>query len=116
MAMRPDVIQELEPELESVEGDRHRSWVWHVIRGSTQAKVGLGILLFFIVLAVLAPWIEPYDVHTKVGPVYAHPSLAHPFGLDDGGIDERGPSTVDQQRQHVDPAVVEAERMRERRM
>src|SRR3954451_3029373 len=87
MAMRPDVIQELEPELESVEGDRHRSWVWHVIRGSTQAKVGLGILLFFIVLAVLAPWIEPYDVHTKVGPVYAHPSLAHPFGLDDGGID-----------------------------
>ena len=48
--MRPDVIQELEPELESVEGDRHRSWVWEVIRHSTQAKIGLGILLFFIVL------------------------------------------------------------------
>ena len=85
--MRPDVIQELEPELESVEGDRHRSWVWQVIRNSTQAKVGLGILLFFIVLAIFAPWIEPYDVHTKVGPVYGHPSLPHPLGLDDGGID-----------------------------
>ncbi|MFL5736181.1 MAG: ABC transporter permease [Actinomycetota bacterium] len=87
MGMRPDVIQELEPELESVEGDKHRSWVWEVVRGSTQAKIGLGILLFFIVLAILAPWIEPYDVHTKVGPVYAAPSLAHPVGLDDGGID-----------------------------
>src|SRR3954452_17453051 len=87
MAMRPDVIQELEPDLESVEGDRHRSWVWQVLRNSTQAKVGLGILLFFIVLAIFAPWIEPFDVHTKVGPVYGHPSLPHPLGLDDGGID-----------------------------
>jgi peptide/nickel transport system permease protein len=87
MAMRPDVIQELEPQLESVEGDRHRSWVWQVLRSSTQAKVGLGVLLFFILLAIFAPWIEPYDVHTKVGPVYGHPSLAHPLGLDDGGID-----------------------------
>jgi peptide/nickel transport system permease protein len=49
--------------------------------------VGLAVLLFFILIAILAPWIEPYEVHTQVGPVYGAPSWKHPLGLDDGGID-----------------------------
>src|SRR5439155_6738409 len=35
----------------------------------------------------LAPWIEPYDVHKQVGPVFCHPSAKHLLGCDDGGID-----------------------------
>jgi peptide/nickel transport system permease protein len=85
--MRADLAEELPPEVEPEPSHGRRSWVWHVVRESRQAKIGLGILLFFIVLAVLAPWIAPYDVHTRVGPVYGAPSLKHPLGLDDGGID-----------------------------
>jgi peptide/nickel transport system permease protein len=88
MAMRPDLAQELTPEKEPVPpgGGRH-GWLWQTLAGSRQAKIGLAVLGFFIAIAILAPWIEPYDIHTRVGPVYGHPSLAHPFGLDDGGID-----------------------------
>ncbi len=51
-------------------------------RGQPQAKIGLGILVFFIVLtALLAPWIAPYDPHTRGRAVYAPPSLRHPLGL-----------------------------------
>jgi peptide/nickel transport system permease protein len=64
-----------------------RNWFWRVIRDSFQAKVGLGVLLFFIAIAILAPWIMPYDVHTSVGAPYEPPSWQHPLGLDDGGID-----------------------------
>jgi peptide/nickel transport system permease protein len=63
------------------------NWFWDIVKSSRQAQLGLAVLLFFILLAVLAQWIEPYDVHTQVGPVYGPPSLHHPLGLDDGGID-----------------------------
>ena len=58
-----------------------------VLAESPQAKIGLGVLGFFVLIAILAPWIAPYDIHTQVGPVYAPPSWKHPLGLDDGGID-----------------------------
>ena len=64
-----------------------RNWLWRVLSQSLQAKVGLAVLLFFVAIAVLAPWIMPYDVHTPVGPAYEPPSWEHPLGLDDGGID-----------------------------
>ena len=51
------------------------------------AIVGAVMLGTFVVIAVIAPLIEPYGVHTQVGPVFASPSAAHPLGLDDGGID-----------------------------
>lgn len=86
MAMRPDFVQET-AELQALPPRRGRNWLWRVIAESFQAKVGLAVLLAFILIAVLAPWIVPYDVHTRVGPVYAPPSLEHPLGLDDGGVD-----------------------------
>jgi len=64
-----------------------RNWLWRVLSQSLQAKIGLAVLLFFVAIAVLAPWIMPYDVHTPVGPPYEPPSWEHPLGLDDGGID-----------------------------
>jgi peptide/nickel transport system permease protein len=63
------------------------NWFLRVLRESRQAQIGLAVLLMFVILAFLAPWIEPYDVHTRVGPIYAPPSIHHPVGLDDGGID-----------------------------
>jgi peptide/nickel transport system permease protein len=87
MGVRPDIVEEGTP-LEAPPPRRgRRGWLWRVVAESFQAKVGLGVLVFFILLAVLAPWIMPYDVHTQVGPVYAPPSFEHPLGLDDGGID-----------------------------
>jgi peptide/nickel transport system permease protein len=49
--------------------------------------VGIGILVFFVLVAIFAPLLEPYDPYTKTGPVYAPPSSAHWLGTDDGGAD-----------------------------
>ena len=61
--------------------------LWDVIKNQPSATIGAVILGIFIVLAVLAPVLAPYGLHEQVGPVYGHPSWAHPLGLDDGGID-----------------------------
>jgi peptide/nickel transport system permease protein len=87
MGVRADMSDEL-LDVEDVAGsDRAGNWFVRILRESRQAQVGLAVLSFFILLAFLAPWIEPYDVHTRVGPIYAPPSLRHPVGLDDGGVD-----------------------------
>jgi peptide/nickel transport system permease protein len=52
------------------------------------AMVGLGVVLFFIALAVLAPWIAPYDpLATSWSAVRKAPSAAHLFGTDEIGRD-----------------------------
>ena len=64
-----------------------RGFIREVLFGSRVAVIGLLVLLFFVVVAVIGPWIEPYSTTTQVGPVYAPPSGQHWLGLDDGGID-----------------------------
>jgi ABC-type dipeptide/oligopeptide/nickel transport system permease subunit len=87
MGMRTDVTDDI-ADLEGPSPRRgRRNWFWRVVSESFQAKVGLGVLLFFIGIALLAPWIMPYDVHTSVGPRFEPPSWEHPLGLDDGGVD-----------------------------
>jgi peptide/nickel transport system permease protein len=87
MGVRPDVVEE-HSELQAAPPERgRRNWFVRVVAESRQAQVGLAVLLLFVLMAVLAPWIEPYDVHTRVGPIYAPPSPTHPLGLDDGGVD-----------------------------
>ena len=63
------------------------NWFWEIIKGSTQAKIGLGVILFFTILGIFAPWIEPYSVHQQSGAVFCAPSAKHWLGCDDGGID-----------------------------
>jgi peptide/nickel transport system permease protein len=58
-----------------------------VMFGQKVAIVGAAVLVFFIVVAILAPVLEPYSTTKQVGPVYAPPSAKHLLGLDDGGID-----------------------------
>src|SRR5215469_16420077 len=58
-----------------------------VLRERKSAVVGLSIIVFFVVLAIVAPYIAPYSVTTRSCPVYAPPSPQHWLGCDDGGID-----------------------------
>jgi peptide/nickel transport system permease protein len=52
------------------------------------AMVGLGIVVFFVLVALLAPWISPYDpLATSWGAVRKAPSAAHLFGTDEIGRD-----------------------------
>ena len=49
--------------------------------------VGLGILLFFVVIAVIGPWIAPYDPDTMSNELLQPPSGAHWFGTTQTGQD-----------------------------
>jgi peptide/nickel transport system permease protein len=52
------------------------------------AMAGLAIVLFFILVALLAPWISPYDpLATSWSAVRKAPSAAHLFGTDEIGRD-----------------------------
>src|SRR5262245_33402698 len=85
MAIRPDM--EVAETAGVAPPARRKHWVWQVLKENRQAQVGLGVLVFFITLSLLAPWIAPYPLDKQVGPVFCPPSLHHPLGCDDGGID-----------------------------
>jgi peptide/nickel transport system permease protein len=78
-----------EPGLTEVEAPARsrRGIVWQTVRRRPSAVLGVVVLVLIALAAVLAPWIAPYGLHDQVGPVFGHPSRAHPLGLDDGGID-----------------------------
>lgn len=63
-----------------------------LLRDRKAAAIGLGLILFFVVLAIIAPLISPYSPTAQscgAGPsaVYAPISGQHWLGCDDGGID-----------------------------
>jgi peptide/nickel transport system permease protein len=61
--------------------------VLRVLKRRPSAIAGAAILLFFVLIALFAKWVEPYSIADQVGPVFGHPSPAHPLGLDDSGFD-----------------------------
>jgi peptide/nickel transport system permease protein len=73
--------------IEQVPIRSRRGLVWQTIRKRPSALFGATVLLAVLLAALLAPVLAPYDPHEQVGPVFGHPSLSHPLGLDDGGID-----------------------------
>jgi peptide/nickel transport system permease protein len=59
----------------------------HLVKRRT-AILGLGVVVFFIALAILAPLVSPYDpMATNWSLVRKPPSLLHPFGTDEIGRD-----------------------------
>jgi peptide/nickel transport system permease protein len=61
---------------------------WNVYRRSKMGMVGLGILTAFILAAVFAPYIAPYDpTEVFVGQMLLHPSWQHLFGTNEAGQD-----------------------------
>ena len=62
--------------------------VLKILRGSTLAMVGLGIVLVFVILALFAPWIAPYDPYEfEIENYLQPPSSKHLFGTDTVGRD-----------------------------
>lgn len=52
-----------------------------------QTMLGLAIIAAFVLAAVFADVISPYDAREKVGAVFEAPSSSHWLGTDDGGYD-----------------------------
>lgn len=61
---------------------------WRRLLHEPAALVGGGLVLGFLLLAVLAPLVAPYDSNASDwGAIRQAPDLAHPFGTDDLGRD-----------------------------
>lgn len=64
------------------------SRLWKRLRRSPTTLLGGGVVLLFVVVALLAPWISPYD---PIAPTWTAirqaPSAAHWLGTDDVGRD-----------------------------
>ena len=65
-----------------------RRKAWRRLLRRAGAMVGLAVVVFFVLLAILAPWLAPYDpLATSWSAVRAAPSATHWFGADDLGRD-----------------------------
>jgi peptide/nickel transport system permease protein len=61
---------------------------WRRLCRRKSAMVGLAVVLLFVVLALLAPWIAPYDpIKTSFTTVRKAPTWLHWFGTDEVGRD-----------------------------
>lgn len=64
-------------------GRRSTRSVWRQPLG----LIGMAVLAFWVVVAVIAPWIEPFDPLAQDFPLLSGPSGAHWFGTDELGRD-----------------------------
>jgi len=62
--------------------------VWRRLRGEPSAIIGAIIIALFVILAIFAPWIAPYDPNASDWMVVREaPTLTHLLGTDDLGRD-----------------------------
>lgn len=67
-----------------------RGWLFAGSRKALRdplALLALVLLVGWVLVALLAPWIAPHDPLEQSGELYAGPSGAHPFGTDELGRD-----------------------------
>lgn len=60
---------------------------WRLYRKSALGKLGLVIVSFFVIMALAAPWIAPFDPFSFVGDPFLKPSSTYIFGTDQVGRD-----------------------------
>ena len=60
----------------------------HLLRRRRTSMIGLGFILFLVVVAILAPVLAPYEPDEFTAQVLKGPSWAHPFGVDHLGRDQ----------------------------
>ena len=60
---------------------------WGLYKGSRIGMLGLFFILAFIALAVVAPWLAPYDPRGLVGTPFQPPTSGHLLGTDQLGRD-----------------------------
>jgi peptide/nickel transport system permease protein len=65
----------------------HRESILKKLSSSPQGIIGLSILAFFIILALAAPLVAPYDPTDMSADPFLRPSGAHWLGTDDVGKD-----------------------------
>ncbi len=63
------------------------SGVWSLFTSNRKATVGIVIILIFLVLAVIGPYITPYEGTDRIGRPHQPPSSEAWFGTDSGGRD-----------------------------
>lgn len=61
--------------------------IGRVVRRSPLLASGLLLVAMLLVVAVLAPWIAPYDPRAITGDAFESPSIAHLLGTNDAGSD-----------------------------
>lgn len=61
--------------------------VIRTFRRNTLGVIGLGILCAFVIIALFANWISPYDPYERVGKPFEKPSASHLLGTNDIGQD-----------------------------
>src|SRR5262249_2542903 len=61
---------------------RRHGFMRTVLRERKAAVIGLAIIVFFIVLSVIAPYISPYSATAQTCHVYEPPSASHWLGCD----------------------------------
>ena len=54
---------------------------------SVAAAAGIFLIIAFVLIAILAPVLSPYDPRDRVGRPFSPPSVEHPFGTNDIGQD-----------------------------
>ncbi|MGA8015307.1 MAG: ABC transporter permease [Candidatus Dormiibacterota bacterium] len=60
---------------------------WRRLRRNRLAVAAAFFLMFLAIVCIVTFFWTPYNPEAFVGPIYAPPSLAHPFGLDEYGRD-----------------------------
>jgi peptide/nickel transport system permease protein len=61
---------------------------WRRLRRRRSAVFGLAVVVVFVVLAIFAPWLAPFDpIETSWSAIRQAPSATHWFGTDDIGRD-----------------------------
>ncbi|MCL4536005.1 MAG: peptide ABC transporter permease, partial [Nitrospirae bacterium] len=62
--------------------------IWHRFKKNPLSVAGLAIILALAIIAMLAPFISPYEpTKIDVYNVLSPPSTGHPFGTDELGRD-----------------------------
>jgi len=82
------LMQEPATGMEPVTGaSRRGDFFWKLLKDRKAAAIGLGVLVFFVLLSVIGPYVAPYSSTAQSCAVLAAPSAHHWLGCDDGGID-----------------------------
>jgi len=64
------------------------SGFWRVYRRSKMGMIGLCMLIFFVLVAIVAPYVSPYDPNeVSVSDILQPPSWNHLFGTNEAGQD-----------------------------
>jgi peptide/nickel transport system permease protein len=71
----------------AVDAPSSRGRIWKRLRGDRKVLIGLVIVAFLMIIAILGPWLTPYDPAADDYELFAGPSRDHLLGTDSFGRD-----------------------------